>query len=249
MRSRVPLTSGAVLSLTLLAAGCATKSDVRDVQEEVARLAARQDSLLSETRRQTQVLLDTLESGFNVQRDLRGETSHRFEQLEQNLSRLEEMINQTQLVVSQLLERLDRTSMSGPAGGGGQTPAMPGAAEEIYQQGQTFLQQESYATARMAFEQILQNFTSDPRVPDAQYGLAETFAGEGELDRAIEEFEKVERQWPRHERAPQALLRAGVVALQANERDRARDFFQQVRQRYPSSPEAEEAERQLRSIR
>jgi tol-pal system protein YbgF len=101
----------------------------------------------------------------------------------------------------------------------------------------------------MAFEQILTDFPSDPRAPDAQFGLAETYAGEGNRDRAVEEFQKVERNWPRHEKAAQSLLRAGVVSLEAKKRDQARDFFQQVRQRYPSSPEATEADRQLRSIR
>jgi tol-pal system protein YbgF len=233
--------------LCLMAAGCATKADVRTVTVEMTRLSARQDSVLRETRRQTQLILDTLNAGFDVQRDLRGETSHRFQQLEQNLSRLEEMINQTQLVVAQLLERLDRTSVPGTQPGQGAQGSS--SVEDLYQQGQTFLQDQSYATARMAFEQILTSFPSDPRAPDAQLGLAETYAGEGNTDRAVEEFQKVERNWPRHEKSAQALLRAGIVSLQANKRDQARDFFQQVRQRYPSSPEAQEAEQQLRSIR
>jgi len=248
--SKMPYRGVLAVCLGVLAAGCATKRDVRTVQDEMSRLSARQDSLLRETRRQTQLILDTLKSGFDVQRDLGGETSHRFQQLEQNLSRLEEMINQTQLVVAQLLERLDRTSaMPGGAPSGTTGVASSSDVEDLYQQGQTFLQDQSYATARMAFEQIVTSHASDPRAPDAQFGLAETYAGEGNTDRAVEEFQKVERNWPRHEKAAQSLLRAGVVSLQANRRDRARDFFQQVRQRYPSSPEAQEADRQLRSIR
>jgi tol-pal system protein YbgF len=238
-----------VLLAAIAATGCATKKDVRTLQDEMMVLSQRQDSLLRETQRQTQLLLDTLRGGFEVQRDLRGETSHRFGQLEQNLSRLEEMINQTQLVVAQLLERLDRPVMGpGPTGSTG-APMVPGAAEETYQQAMRFLGEESYATARMAFEQIVTNFPDDPRAADAQVGLAETYLGEGDIDRGLEELEKVERQWPRSPRAPGALLRAGIVALENDRRDDARSYFQQVLERYPSADEARIAEQRLRSIR
>lgn len=234
----------------LVVAGCATKRDVRTLQAEMDAVERRQTELLQETQRQTMLLLDTMRQGFDVQRDLRGETSHRFQQLEQNLSRLEEMINQTQLVVAQLLERLDRpvTTGTAPMGPGG-TPAVPGAAEELYQQAMGFLQQQSYATARMAFEGILQNHPNDPRAADAQFGLAETYAGEGDAERAIEEMVKVESQWPNSTRAPQALLRAGIIAKDNDMTSRARELLRQVRERYPAAPEAQVAEQQLRSIR
>jgi tol-pal system protein YbgF len=101
----------------------------------------------------------------------------------------------------------------------------------------------------MAFEQILRDFPNDPRGPDAQFGLAETYAGEGVHERAIEELLKVESQWPRSPRAPQALLRAGILAKDNGDASRARELLRQVGERYPSSPERQVAEQQLRSIR
>lgn len=244
VRRIVPL---ALLALT--AAGCATKRDVRTLQEEMAALERQQQATLQALEQQTRMLLDTLNRGFDVQRDLRGETSHRFGQLEQNLSRLEEMINQTQLVVAQLLERLDRGPSLPPARGGDPSVGPPGAAEELYQQGMQFLQSGSYATARMAFEQIVQNHPDDPRAADAQYGLAEAFAGEGDAERAIEAFQVVERNWPRSPRAPTALLRAGIVAQENGQSEQARQFYEQVRQRYPNTDEFQEAQRRLRTLR
>lgn len=237
------------LCAVVLAAGCATKKDVRTLQDEMAELAQRQDALLRETERQTALLLDTMRMGFGVQRDLRGETSHRFQQLEENLSRLEEMITQTQLVVAQLLERLDRPTSGTSSGMPGGEPGMAGAAEGLYEQAQGFLQQQSYATARMAFQQILADHPNDPRAPDAQFGLAETYAGEGDHERAIEELVKVESQWPNSARAPQALLRAGIIAKDNGMTSRARELLRQVSERYPAHPEAQVAEQQLRSIR
>lgn len=241
------------LLLTLLgltAAGCATKRDIRTLQDEMTSLERQQAATLQALERQTALLIDTLNRGFDVQRDLRGETSHRFGQLEQNLSRLEEMLNQTQLVVAQLLERLERAPAI--SSGGGVDPAMggvPGAAEELYRQGMQFLESGSYATARMAFEQIVTSHPNDPRAADAQYGLAESYAGEGDVEQAITAFEAVERQWPRSSRAPTALLRAGIVAQESGRADRARAFYEQVRQRYPNTDEFQEAQRRLRTLR
>jgi tol-pal system protein YbgF len=233
----------------LVLGGCATKSDIRMLRTELIAMQQRQDSVYREAQRQNRLLLDTLRTSFDLQRDLRGETSHRFAQLEQNLGRLEELISQQQLVAAQLLERLDR---GGPLPGAVRSPGRGGGggeAEAIYQSGLQRLGEGSYATARAAFTMLLEQYPEDPRAPEAQYGLAEAYAGERDVDRAIEEFEKVERQWPQSERAPVALLRAGILAQESNRRDRARQFFTQLRQRYPNSDAATEAERRLRSLR
>ncbi|MCI0433068.1 MAG: hypothetical protein L0271_05380, partial [Gemmatimonadetes bacterium] len=52
------------------AAGCATKSDVRLLQQDINALRARQDSLFRETQRQTRLLLVTLRTSFAIQQDV-----------------------------------------------------------------------------------------------------------------------------------------------------------------------------------
>jgi tol-pal system protein YbgF len=230
------------------AAACATKSDIRMLQDDIGELRVRQDSLIRETQRQTRLVLDTLRTSFAVQQDVRGETSHRFAQLEQNLGRLEEIINQTQLLIAQLNDRLDRqTAISPGLSPGG--PVSTGEAEVMYTTALQKMSEGSYATARAAFEQIVEQYPNDPRAPDAQFQLAETYVQEQNFDRAVEALEKLERQWSRSARAPEALLRAGVIEQDRNQRSRARQFYQQVNQRYPGSEAAREATRRLREIR
>lgn len=232
--------------------GCATKGDIRTLQGDIQALQARQDSLFDETQRQTRLLLDTMRTSFAIQQDVRGETSHRFQQLEQNLAQLEEMINQSQILTSRLLSRLERmaTQPRPGAGVGGEADAPPpaGQAEDMYAAAMQKIGEGSYTTARAALTQIVQNFPNDPRAPYAQYQVAETFYIEEEYDRAIEEFERVEQQWPRSPRAPDALLRAGTIAQERDQRDRARELFRAVVERFPASEAAGEARRRMAEV-
>lgn len=249
-RSPAHLAGLAALLLMLTAGGCATKSDVRIIQQDIMALQLRQDSLFRESQRQNRLLLDTIRSSFAAQQDMRGETSHRFLQLEQNLGRLEEMINQTQLLMAQLTDRLSRPGLPTVVSPGGDAMIAPaGEAEAMYQAAMQKVSEGSYTTARMAFEQIIELHPRDPRAPDAQFQLAETYYLEQDLDRAIEEFEKLERQWNTSPRAPEALLRAGVIAQENNQTAKARQLFQQVNQGYPASEAAREANRRLRLLR
>lgn len=239
-----------VVALAALALpACATKKDLKNLRDEMVLMQQHQDSLFRETQRQNRLLLDTMRTSFDMQRDAAGQTSHRFQQLEQNLKQLEEMLNQTQILFAQLMERLERQQTAVPQMGVGSQPAGSGAVEPLYAAAMQRMQQGSYATARLGFEEILRQYPTDPRAVDAQFQLAETYYGEKNFDRAIEEFEKVERQWPRTDRAPEALLRAGIIAQEQKKSAKARELFQAIKQRYPSSDASAEADRRLRSIR
>ncbi len=237
------------LSAILVLTGCATKRDLKDLREEVLRLQSRQDSLFRETQRQNLMLLDTLRQSFSAQLDAQGQTSHRFRELEQQLGRTEAMINQLPGLIAQLNTRLDQAvqqrSMASPG-----APVSSSQVEMIYTAGMDNLRQGAYSTARTAFMTIVNQSPDDPRAPDAQFQIGETYAAEGDFQTAITELARVEEKWSRSPRAPAALLRAGVIA-QENLRDnaRARDHYEQVRRRYPDSEEAREAGRRLTAIR
>lgn len=239
------------LACALLLPACATKRDLKDLRDELVALQMRQDSLFQQTQAQNRLLLDTLRTAFAAQLDQRGQTSHRFTQLEQSLNRLEEMVNQTQLLMAQLNERLDRvpqpvsvTQSADPS----TTGLSSAEAQTMYDAGVTRMQ-DVPATARSAFEQLLREYPNDPLAPDAQYQLAETYVLEQQYERAIEEFEKVESQWPRSPRAATALLRAGIVSQeQLDDRESARRYYEMVVQRFPGSDEYAEANRRLQAI-
>ncbi len=246
--SRAIAVLGLGLALIGGVAGCATKGDVRNLRRDVASLRVRHDSLFRESQRQTRLLLDTLRSSFAIQQDVRGETSHRFQQLEQMVSQLREMLDQTQLLIAQLNDRLER-QMAGTVtvlpGAPAQAPVRPGAAENMYSAAMQKLGEGSYATARLAFEELLRQYPNDPRAPEAQYEIGETYYFERQYDRAIAAHEKVEQQWPRAPRAAEALLRAGVIAQERRQTAKARELFNKVLTNYPASDAAAEARKRL----
>lgn len=238
------------LCAAVVVSGCATKKDLKLLRDEVVAMQVRQDSLFREMQRQNRMLLDTLRSSFDLQLDAQGQTSHRFQQLEQQVTRTEEVLLQLQSLVAQLTDRLSRSSAPAVTGA---TPGAPAGtsrdASEAYGLGMAKMQEESWAAARYAFEALLSQFPDDPLAADAQYQLAETFAAEGDTVRALAELEKVESRWPNSARAPGALLRAGILAEESGDRDAARQYYDRVRQQFPNTDEGKLARQALTRLR
>jgi TolA-binding protein len=252
-RPRLWLAAG--LSVVLVAPGCATKKDLRLLRDEMVLLQAHQDSLFSETQRQNRLLLDTLRANLSVQMDAAGQTSHRFQQLEQQLERTEAVLQQMQLSMTNFTDRLDRQIAMNPAGpmrtgstagnptggtGSAVTDSAAGAgeADQAYNTGMQKMAAGAYTTARDLFEFFLERFPADPRAADVQLQIAETYAQEADYARAIEELEKLEATYAstNRERSAQALLRAGILAEERlNDPTRARQYYQTVIRRYPET--------------
>jgi tol-pal system protein YbgF len=221
------------------------------LQQDIAQLRARQDSTLRETQRQNRMLLDTLRNIFDVQRNLGGQASTRFQDIERQLSQLEEMLNQTRLLIGQLTERLDQQAAGQvsilPSGGGGGGVSQ-GEAEAMYAAAVEKMREGSYATALAGFTQLVEQYPTDARAAEAQFQIGEIHYLQERWTDAIDALARIEQQWHESPRAPDALLRAGIIAQERNMRTRARELYQRVRQSYPSSDAAQEAARRLRTI-
>lgn len=245
----------AVPLVVIALSACATKSDIRTLRQDMSDMVEHQDEGLADLARQNRLLLDSVRNAMNLQRDAAGQTSHRFAQLETSLQRMEEIVGQTIQYMNQLNDRLAQT-LAAQQGGGAPRPvvaAPDGApanatAEEYYGIGVQKLSEGAYATARAAFQQVLNEFPNDPRAADAQYQIAESYYQEQEYGSALSALELVPRQWPSSARAAGALYRAGVIAEEMGERSRAREYYEEVRQRYPDSDEARQAQARLREI-
>jgi tol-pal system protein YbgF len=231
--------------------GCATKKDLKLLREEVLALQARQDSLFRVQERNNRLLLDTVRVSFDIQRDAAGQTSHRFLQLEAQLSRTEELMNQMQLMVSDLIARLNQEAAQTPV-----RPAVPAAGEpqvsarqatDAYTSGMQRMAEGAFTTARSAFEFILEEHPNDPIAPDAQFQIGMTYKAEANPEEAIAAFEKVEMNFPQSPRAREALLQACITADEQGNKDRARGFADTLQRRYPGSQEAQLARQRVGS--
>jgi tol-pal system protein YbgF len=254
------LTGGLLLGLAVAVTtpACATKRDLRDLRTDMLALQAHQDSLFRDVQRQNRLLLDTLRQSFSIQQDAAGQTSHRFQQLQQQLERTEELMYQLQVLVADVIERLDRqpvvaqppTAMVPVDSTGAPIidPATAGEAGEHYELGMEKLGEGAFATARLAFQQIIEQFPRHPLAAQAQYQVAQTYVAEGNPEQAIAELQRVEAMWPESPRAAPSLLQAGELAQDMGNRSKALELYNALRTRYPGTTEGREAVRRINAL-
>jgi tol-pal system protein YbgF len=235
-----------IAGVLLLATGCATKRDVQSMQQEIIALRMQQDSVLTLIQRQNDRLLDSMRTAMSITQDVRGQTSHRFEQLDRTLAQTQALVGQIMQVSQELMNRL--ASTPAPAGGAPAAGSGGGTAEEYYQLGLEKMGERAYSASRAAFQQLVGEFPDDPRAPDAQFQIGELYYIDDEFDRSIRELERVAEQWPSSERAPAALYRAGVIAQEQEQNAKARELFNRVVNQYSSSSEAGLARTRLRDL-
>lgn len=240
------LLAGGLLPL----AGCATKKDVRTLQAELAVMQVRQDSAIKSLERQNRQLLDSLRAAMAITQDVRGQTSHRFQQLEQTLDQTQDLVSQVMQATRDLMRRLEEFGPQSPQATGPTGVSGGGDAREYYDTGIEKLSEGAHGTARRAFQQLLREYRTSDLAPAAQYQIGETYAAEQEYETAVSELEKVAAEWPTVKEAPQALYRAGVIAADnLKQRTKARELLNRVVNSYGSSPEADLARTKLRSLR
>lgn len=236
-----------IACVALAVSGCAMKSDVRDLQMDLGAMRAQQDSLYREIQRQNLLLADSVRGGAELIRNTRAQLSNQIRQLNEVVLSLQQLLGQTQQRITELREQADQ----------GRAPATPAepvatsdtAAAELYRTGATKLQEKSATAARLAFEQFLTQYPQHELAPDAQFGLAETYALEEELADAVSQFERVAEAYPTSARAPEALYRAGQLSEERRRTSEARTFYQRVVQRYANSPSARLAQQRLNRLR
>ena len=236
----------ACMALVVLT-GCATKKDVRTLQEELIAMRAQQDSLYREILRQNLLLADSVRGGAELIRTTRAQLSNQIRQLNDVTVSLQQLLGLTQQQISQLRERAEVAERAQPAPV--QAAPSTATADELYRTGATKLQEQSAASARIAFEQFLTQFPDHERAPDAQIGLAETYVMDDDLPGAVKAFERVAEAYPTSGRAPEALLRAGQLSEDRKRLDDARTYYRRIVQRYANSPSARVAQQRLNRLR
>lgn len=256
-----------LLTLTLLGAGCATKSDVVDLEStvlaEFAAVRARQDSLSGQIAQLRPALLDSLAEQERRSRSGLVELQRRVDDLNASLAQLIELTGQVQRrFVAPVREpgpaegapSPEGGPPAGEAGGGGEgetdlpTGAATGAPEELYEASLRQLRRGSHLTARAGLEEFLRRYPAHDLAPDARYYLAETYAAADDPQAALREYARVLELHPASRRAPAALYKSGLLELDRGNVDDARAFFQRVVRGYPDSDEAGPAREQLQKL-
>jgi tol-pal system protein YbgF len=237
----------AVALLVPLAGGCAMKSDIRELQADVAQMQAAQQRLLLEIQRQNAVLMDSL-SSQNVR--LRGDFTNQLVQIERQLVQVQELTGQGQQQLAQMRETLRaREEALRQVEAELNSPAAAGDPLELFATAEGALQRGSLATARAGFEEFTLAFPQHEHAPAARLYLGAMLANEGQHQQALEQYSRILELHPNSPEAPSALFRAAIIERERGNADRARSMLNQLTAAYPRSPEAVDAREELRRMR
>lgn len=255
---------GALLGVTMLvAAGCATKGMVRQVETQVHVLRAenaRQDSAraaeLGRVIRLQQQVMDSLNQSRQALRLLDVKLGNDLTDVLRQLLAIQEMTGQSQRQLSVLKAQLDARAEAQDArpiapptdSTAAVTAPPPASADQLYQGALEQHRRGSMLTARRAFQDFLQQYPAHPYVPDALHFLGETFETSAP-DSAAVRWTEVLTRFPRSARAPESLFKIGLLAERRGDAAAARAAFQRLVKEYPRSEHAELARDRLKETK
>jgi tol-pal system protein YbgF len=240
--------------------GCATKSDIRDIQNELRTMAARQDTLFTQIRMVTLSTRDTLATQADQLFDFRGEVTRQLREIAQGMARLQALTGESQRSIIAMRDRLANTRTS-PGGGAPIGPVQSdtardetvagvggGNAEQLWRVATDQLARGSLTTAQRAFEQFIREHPNHALAPDAHFFLADILAQQNRPEEALEAFQQVPELFPTAAKVPDALYRIAILQIELDDVDAARVTLQRIVNTYPESPIALIARDKLEEI-
>jgi len=268
----------AVPVLLLSSTGCfATRGDVRILQQDIntvrtesQRSAQAQAQALAETARILKQVSDSLTRISSRQLAFEGDTRGELRRVNEQLLRVQELLGQSANILrsfradiessGRIITQPPATDLPPTSGGVTQPPVSPPAAgavtpnpglpgpSQLYQDGMDHFRRSSYASARIAFSDLLLNYPSVDVAPEAQYWIAEAFAAEKNLVAAETAYAAVVSKYPESVRAPDAMYKRALMLLEQGNTAAAKPLLQQLIQRYPRSNAADFAKERLAAI-
>jgi tol-pal system protein YbgF len=263
----------AAAALLVALGGCATRGDVRRLEDAV--LLTRAESARNDSTRMAQVqelMALSQRTGDSVAAirsqiaQIKGDLSGELYAIAQQLVQVQELTGQSQQRLTELRTQLEARGeqIAEPAAGtpSALTPAAPAAAtptgtpadsasapsaDQIYQASLQQLRRGSVNTARTGFRELLRRYPQSPRAADGVYFIGESFAAESP-DSAQRYYQQVVDRYASSPRAATGLYKLGLLAEQRRDVAAARGFYGRVVQSYPNSDEAALARDRLRSL-
>ena len=252
---RIPV----LVTTILVLGGCATKSDIRDLQVELQAelrvLAERQAALIEQLQTEANSTRDTLRSQSIQLFDFRGELSQQLREIGEGLATLEVLAGENQRAITGIRGQvtnlrsgsitptatvLDSTDMIGGATGGG--------ADQLYRTAAEQFGRGSLNTARMAFQQFVESHPNHVLAPEAHFSLADILYQQEDFDAALEAFGEIQSRFPTAAKVPDALYRIALIQIEMEEIESAIDTLQRITNTYPESVIAEIAADKLEEI-
>ena len=254
----------------LLLFGCATKGQVRLLQNEISSLrieTARRDSVraaaLAAIIGLQQRIFDSLAAGREALRNFDVRIQADLTGVQRQLLQVQELTGQSQSRLSELKAQLDQRAEQAevagmnrpatPAPGDSVAGTPPAAApvptaDQMYQAARLQQQRGAAGTARRGFQELIRVHPSHELVPEALFYIGESFAS-GAPDSAVAYYTQVVSRFPRATKASTSLYRMGRLESGRNNSAAARAYYERLIKEYPRSDEVELARDALKNLR
>ena len=248
---------GLAFSLGLMFFGCATKGDIRLLEETLAAQEEQQEAQLVLITAELEDLRNSLQEQSDRLLNLRGDMGLDLTNIQDQLSQLSVLTGQVQRTMVGLSERIVIAENQSSVGLGidqlaedlesddNITVVLP---EEIYEAAMVQFNRGSFGTARRAFENFLTDHPDHRLAPSAQFFLADLLDQENSLEEATNAFLRILELYPTSERVPQALYRAGSLFVIQENFEEAVNHLERLVNTYPDSGPAELARELLQEI-
>jgi tol-pal system protein YbgF len=260
-----------ILLLATLLAACASTSDVRDIDDELAdlrdevaqmkRTSAGKEDVEQASRSVTEQIQTLIRSNAEMtarmtqlQERFQG-TQGNVEEASYRMDRLAQQIND----LRRDLEALRAALRAGaPPGSVGSIPSeevtvQPGAGSgsdplELYAAAYRDYQRGNYDLAISGFREFLEENAQSDLADNAAYWIGESFFSQKKYREAVQQFDEVISRYPRSDKVAAALLKKGYSYLETGERAQGIVQLQYVVHEHPSTAEANLARQRLRAL-
>jgi tol-pal system protein YbgF len=258
-----------ILLLATLLAACASTSDVRDLDDQIADL----EDEIAQMKRTSAGKEDVEQASRSVAEQIQtlirsnAEMTARVTQLQERFQSTQGNVEETNYRMDRLAQQINdlRRDMDAlraalragaPPGSGGSVPSeevtvQPGVGSdplELYAAAYRDYQRGNWDLAISGFREFLEENAQSDLADNASYWIGESFFSQQKYREAIQQFDEVITRYPRSDKVAAALLKKGYSYLETGERAQGIVQLQYVVHEHPSTAEANLARQRLRAL-
>lgn len=129
-------------------------------------------------------------------------------------------------------------------------PVPPPAAQDRadFDKAAQLQQQGKYEAARKEFQAFLSRYPKSDQADEALLNIGECYFAEKRYQDAIESYQQVMDKYPRGSRVPSALLKQGTAFQQIGDSTAARIIYERLMEKFPGTAQAQAAEKKLKQL-
>lgn len=266
-----------MLLLPVLLMACASTSDVRTVEDDIADIEDEVEEIRRsagsrvEVEQLNRTLAEQTQSLLRSNAEMTARvgqideklqnTQGSIEQTSYRIDRLAQQINDLQRELESLRAALRSNVQQVPGDLNPTDPAIPtdevtvrsstGSGEdplELYASAYRDYQRGNYEMAIEGFGEFVAANPQSDLADNASYWIGESYFSEKKYREAIQQFDGVITRYPRSDKVPGALLKKGYSYLETGERAQGIVQLQYVIHEHPASTEANLARQRLRAL-